>query len=336
MEARDDALAIVQAVREPLVVLDADCRVGLANDAFYALLGETRGPDRGQAPLGHRPRHLGGPELRQPLKDACRGQAAARQPRDRADAPGPAAHARAEHAGDRARGSAVARAPGRRRRHRRAPGRGAAHRRGDAAPASTSGRTSSSASWRMSCEIRWRRCASRWRSCGAPTATPTEIDAGAAGARPPGHPHGADRRRPARRLAHHAGQSRTAQGAPRAARASSTRPWSSAGQGSTAARHTLTVSLPDETVTLDGDPVRLTQVLVNLLNNAVKFTPPGGHIWLIAETIGERRERPRPGPHPRSRYRRRHRAETCCRRSSTCSCRAIVRSNGRGRASASA
>ena len=40
-EARDAALAIVQAVREPLVVLDADCRVGLANDAFYALLGET-------------------------------------------------------------------------------------------------------------------------------------------------------------------------------------------------------------------------------------------------------------------------------------------------------
>ena len=40
-EARDAALAIVQAVREPLVVLDSECRVGLANDAFYALVGET-------------------------------------------------------------------------------------------------------------------------------------------------------------------------------------------------------------------------------------------------------------------------------------------------------
>jgi two-component system, chemotaxis family, CheB/CheR fusion protein len=59
-----------------------------------------------------------------------------------------------------------------------------------------------------------------------------------------------------------------------------------------AARHTLVVSLPDEPVTIHGDAVRLTQVIVNLLNNAIKFTPPGGHIWLIAEPKGEIAERP--------------------------------------------
>ena len=37
-----------------------------------------------------------------------------------------------------------------------------------------------------------------------------------------------------------------------------------------------------EPLVVDGDPVRLTQVFANLLNNAAKYTNPGGHIWIDA------------------------------------------------------
>jgi PAS domain S-box-containing protein len=41
--------------------------------------------------------------------------------------------------------------------------------------------------------------------------------------------------------------------------------------------------LPEDAVWLDADPQRLAQVLANLLNNAGKYTPAGGHIWLEAD-----------------------------------------------------
>jgi PAS domain S-box-containing protein len=48
------------------------------------------------------------------------------------------------------------------------------------------------------------------------------------------------------------------------------------------ASHELTISLPAEPIMLDADPVRISQIVLNLLNNAAKYTPPGGKIQLSA------------------------------------------------------
>ena len=79
-----------------------------------------------------------------------------------------------------------------------------------------------------------------------------------------------------------------------------------------------------------GDPVRLTQVFSNLLNNAAKYTNHGGVI-----TITTRRDERR-GHRQRQGQRHRHRAERCWRRCSTCSCRSIDRRGDRRADSASA
>ena len=53
------------------------------------------------------------------------------------------------------------------------------------------------------------------------------------------------------------------------------------------ARHTLEVSLPrDGELMLEADVVRLCQVFANLLNNAAKYTPAGGHIKVEVNAAG--------------------------------------------------
>jgi PAS domain S-box-containing protein len=47
-------------------------------------------------------------------------------------------------------------------------------------------------------------------------------------------------------------------------------------------KHNLEVAVPEQPLPVMGDVVRLTQALVNLLNNAAKYTPVGGKIQLRA------------------------------------------------------
>lgn len=51
--------------------------------------------------------------------------------------------------------------------------------------------------------------------------------------------------------------------------------------------HELSIHSPLAPLRLEADPVRLEQVLTNLLNNAAKYTPKGGHIRLFVDHEGD-------------------------------------------------
>jgi signal transduction histidine kinase len=53
-----------------------------------------------------------------------------------------------------------------------------------------------------------------------------------------------------------------------------------------AAGHQLAITVPPEPLILEADPVRLSQVIANLLNNAAKYTEEDGQIWLTARREG--------------------------------------------------
>src|SRR5262249_15159973 len=50
--------------------------------------------------------------------------------------------------------------------------------------------------------------------------------------------------------------------------------------------HELTVTFPNQPITVDADLTRLAQVISNLLNNSAKYTDRGGRIRLTAERQG--------------------------------------------------
>jgi signal transduction histidine kinase/ActR/RegA family two-component response regulator len=51
-----------------------------------------------------------------------------------------------------------------------------------------------------------------------------------------------------------------------------------------AAGHTLTLEIAPHPIAAHGDPERLSQVVTNLLSNAIRYTPAGGHITLSVAT----------------------------------------------------
>jgi PAS domain S-box-containing protein len=56
----------------------------------------------------------------------------------------------------------------------------------------------------------------------------------------------------------------------------------------TSARVSLTLDIPSTPLVLDADATRISQVVLNLLTNAAKFTPSGGRVWVIVNPQGER------------------------------------------------
>jgi PAS domain S-box-containing protein len=52
-------------------------------------------------------------------------------------------------------------------------------------------------------------------------------------------------------------------------------------------RHVVSVTLPPRPLYVEADPARLEQIIVNVLNNAAKYSPPNGHISVVVAQEGD-------------------------------------------------
>ena len=164
---------------------------------------------------------------------------------------------------------------------------------------------------------------------------PGQGDPRPAGARTAGDAHGPHRRRPARRLAHHAGQGRAAQGAAGPDHAGFRARWSCAGRPIAAANHIA----DDLAARRTGHPERRSGAADAGDRQPVEQRREVHPAWRPHLAHRRDRRRPRPGAASTADPRPRHRAsgsppENAARQCSTCSCRAIARSSARAPASA--
>ena len=105
----------------------------------------------------------------------------------------------------------------------------------------------------------------------------------------------AARRRPARRLAHHARRDHPAKKKVDLGNVVARRHRRDAALGRRGPPRPRASSCRQAVLYVDGDPTRLEQVFVNLLNNASKYTSPGGKIEVVIEHDGQHRDGAREG-----------------------------------------